>query len=96
MVSPKPVTIRVNLEVHECELGMAKLASELGRAKRENLRLEAAKRQLCDELLDAYRRIHALTEERAWERLAKPFEPGPAVALLWDSVRQDVAKRRTG
>ena len=134
MVSPKPVTIPVNLEVHECEccqgaafarcdqpespdcdcdgcrlvkegdaareharllaLGMAELARELGRVKRENRRLEAAKGQLGEELKAAYGKIRKLTEERAWERLAEPFEPGPAAALLWDSVRRECEAKR--
>ena len=75
-------------------LGLAELARALGAQRRENARLEAAKDQLAAEVKTAYGKIRKLTEERAWARLEKPFEPGPAVALLWDSVRRRAGAKR--
>ncbi len=73
-------------------MGMAELARELARVKRENRRLEAAKGQLGEELKTAYGKIRKLTEERAWARLEKPF--GPPVELWAASAMRDVAARR--
>ena len=59
-------------------LGLAELAKALGATRRENARLEAAKRHLAQELKAAYRRCPD----------ARPVE------LWADSVRRELAAKR--
>jgi hypothetical protein len=89
MVSVKPVTVAVNIEVHECECCQPRSSTELARLRRVNRRLLENRQRLIAELKLAYSKLR---EARAIITM-RPTVQGN-VLLLWDSVRRDTEAQR--